>query len=116
PCPRSPNRPPAPPTRRTGIPARSTGTTCRTTTPNSRTNGRRRRRGPAASGGACPESSATCHDRREDDAPVSASLVTLVGNPRPGSRTLQVAVEAAAAVAGRIGHRELNGHDGSADV
>lgn len=47
---------------------------------------------------------------------MSASLVTLVGNPRPGSRTLQVAVEAAAAVAGRIGHRELNGHDGSADV
>ena len=47
---------------------------------------------------------------------MSASLVTLVGNPRPGSRTLQVAVEAAAAIAGRIEHRELNGHDGNADV
>ncbi|MFA1545967.1 NADPH-dependent FMN reductase [Actinomadura chokoriensis] len=37
-------------------------------------------------------------------------LVVLVGNPRPGSRTLQVALQAADAVAERIGHT------GAADV
>ncbi|MEV5413046.1 NAD(P)H-dependent oxidoreductase [Thermopolyspora sp. NPDC052614] len=47
---------------------------------------------------------------------MTASLVTLVGNPRPGSKTLQVAVEAAAAVAGRVDHGALNGRDGTADV
>jgi FMN reductase len=44
---------------------------------------------------------------------VSASIVTVVGNPRPGSRTLQTAVAATAAIAARIGH---DVPDGGGDV
>jgi len=50
-------------------------------------------------------------DRGEDGIPVSASLVTVVGNPRPGSRTLQAAVAATAAIAARIGHPVPDGRD-----
>lgn len=44
---------------------------------------------------------------------MSASIVTVVGNPRPGSRTLQTAVAATAAIAARIGH---DVPDGGGDV